>query len=169
MFRNRNLTIGVLLSFGLSFSRSPALANGPFGLGLVLGGPSGISAKYVLSNKNAIAGALAWHYHNGVQIQGDYLWTNSDFIKTSANSIEGYVGVGVRLQTWSGGYCGRYGRCYDYYTYSGTGIGVRVPLGLSYSFNPHPFDTFIEIVPTLDLVPGTGLDLDVALGARFFF
>jgi Protein of unknown function (DUF3996) len=165
---NRPLINFVVLTLSLIIFNLSALANGPFGLGIVLGGPTGISARYLLSNKNSLTGALAWRsYGDGLQIQGDYLWTNSNFIKTSANSIEGYIGVGLRLQTWSGRYCERFGRCYDHY--SGTGFGMRVPLGLSYSFKPYPFDIFVEVVPTLVLIPGTWFGIDAALGGRFYF
>ena len=141
-------------------------ANGPFGLGIIVGNPTGISATYELSSANAVAGALAWHFYNGVQIQGDYLWKDLQLIKTSANPIGGYIGAGLRFQTWSGRWCGRSRVCDDS---RGVGVGVRLPLGFEYALTPHPFHFFLEIVPTLDLIPATDLDLDVALGARFFF
>jgi hypothetical protein len=32
-----------------------------------------------------------------------------------------------------------------------------------------PLDFFLEVVPTLELIPATYLDLDVALGVRYWF
>ena len=47
-------------------------------------------------------------------------------------------------------------------------LGVRVPFGISYLFADMPIDLFFEIVPILDLVPDTDLDLNAAIGARFY-
>jgi hypothetical protein len=32
-----------------------------------------------------------------------------------------------------------------------------------------PVEIFLEIVPGLDLIPGTDFDLDGAIGARYYF
>ena len=48
-------------------------------------------------------------------------------------------------------------------------LGLRVPFGLSYNFKENPFDLFIEITPTLDLVPATDFEIGAALAVRYLF
>jgi hypothetical protein len=45
---------------------------------------------------------------------------------------------------------------------------VRIPLGLSWVAAKAPLDVFLELAPVLDLAPGTDLDLDAAIGVRFW-
>ena len=49
------------------------------------------------------------------------------------------------------------------------GVGIRFPVGSAYLIDGAPVDVFFELVPTLDLVPATSVDLDFALGARYWF
>jgi hypothetical protein len=42
-------------------------------------------------------------------------------------------------------------------------------VGLSYEFDGAPLDVFLEVVPTLDLIPGTAFDLGAGLGLRYYF
>ena len=48
-------------------------------------------------------------------------------------------------------------------------LGVRFPVGIAYLFDGAPVDIFLEVVPTLNLIPETDVDLDAALGARYWF
>ncbi|MFO7949409.1 MAG: hypothetical protein R6U36_03470, partial [Candidatus Fermentibacteraceae bacterium] len=47
-------------------------------------------------------------------------------------------------------------------------LGVRIPLGAAYLFEEAPVEIFLEVVPVVDLVPDTDLDMDAALGARIY-
>jgi len=48
-------------------------------------------------------------------------------------------------------------------------FGIRVPLGIGYLFAEAPFDLFAEIAPILDLTPDTDLEINAAVGVRFYF
>lgn len=145
-------------------------AGGPFGLGVIVGNPTGLSLKYILSPTNAVVGAAAWHLDGGLHLHGDYLFIWPDFIPTRKNPLAGYIGAGARLRTWDDSPCHwNHHRCDDDDDDEEVSLGVRVPFGMAYAFSPHPFEVFAEIVPTLDLVPGTDLDLDLAIGGRFYF
>ena len=48
-------------------------------------------------------------------------------------------------------------------------FGIRVPLGVTYLFEEAPFDVFFELVPVLDLSPDVDLDINVAVGLRYYF
>lgn len=125
-----------------------------FGLGIILGSPTGLSAKLWLSKSNALAAAAAWSFsHKGrFQIHGDYLWHNFGLIKVEEGSFPLYYGLGFRVNLGDE-----------------TEAGVRVPIGLEYLFSRAPFDIFIEVVPVLQVVEKTDFEIDGAIGARFFF
>jgi hypothetical protein len=128
-----------------------------FGLGVILGEPTGISAKAWLSRESAVDAAVAWSVHRDwfLQVHGDLLLHNYRLL--DAQEVRGrlpvYYGLGGRIvlgedDEW---------------------VGIRFPLGVSYLFAKAPFDVFFELVPILDLLPKTDLDLDAAIGARFYF
>ena len=49
-------------------------------------------------------------------------------------------------------------------------VGIRIPLGLDFVFSPDiPLDIFGEVVPLLDLIPGTDFTLNAGLGIRYWF
>jgi hypothetical protein len=129
---------------------------GPFGLGIMAGEPTGISAKLMFRNANAVDAGLAWSLDgdNDFLIQADYLYHNYDLIPVGKGRLPLYFGIGGRLQ---------FRESLD------DKIGVRIPVGLSYIFESAPFDAFVEIVPILDLNPSTEFDLAGAIGGRFYF
>lgn len=136
---------------------SVALAEGgPFGLGIILGEPTGISGKFHLSKTNAIDGALAWSLQddNDLHLHGDYLYHNYSWIITDTGELPVYFGIGGRIKLREK---------HD------DEIGIRFPVGLAYIFEEAPFDIFVEVVPIMNLAPDTDFDLNAAIGGRFFF
>lgn len=136
----------------------PALAEGGgnFGLGVILGEPTGISGKLWISGKSAVDGAAAWSLGNNeaLHLHADYLLHNFTLIEVDKGRLPFYYGIGGRIRFADNG---------DDY------IGVRVPLGLAYLFEGAPLDIFLEVVPILDLAPDTDFDLNAAIGIRYFF
>jgi hypothetical protein len=124
-----------------------------FGLGIIAGEPTGISAAYILSPKATIDAALAYSYvrEGNWQIHSDYLYTGNRLWSEQPVDLDTYMGAGLRLKFEKS-----------------TRFGFRVPLGTAYQFKL-PIQVFGEIVPILDLAPGTDLSIDAAVGARFFF
>lgn len=141
-----------------------------FGMGIMLGEPTGISGKYWMAPDRAVDFGLAWGLWRGgyVHLHGDYLLHNADLIPVSSGSLPLYFGPGLRIRSWSEGGYYRRGRYYDY-DGSRVDIGVRFPVGLAYLVEQAPVDVFFELVPTLDLAPSTGFELDGAIGARYWF
>jgi hypothetical protein len=125
-----------------------------FGLGIILGSPTGLSAKLWLSKSSSFDGALAWSFSRKgrLQIHGDYLWHNFDLIKVEEGSFPLYYGLGFRVN---------FGDEVE--------AGFRFPIGLEYIFPRAPFDVFIEVVPILRVIDKTDFEIDGAMGARFFF
>ena len=129
---------------------------GPFGLGIIVGEPTGVSIKYQMNEKNAIDGAVAWSLSgdNDLHLHGDYLMHWYDIITVSKGQLPLYAGLGARVL---------------FRENRDNHIGLRIPVGLAYLFAGSPFDAFVEIVPVLDFAPDTDFDLEGAIGGRFWF
>ncbi len=139
-----------------------------FGLGIILGEPTGISLKGWQGRSTAIDGALAWSLagNDFFQIHGDYLKHNFSLLKVEKGKLPFYYGIGGRVKFF-GDDNNRTGRNSD--NNDKTRVGVRVPLGLAYLFERTTLDIFLEVVPILDLIPETEFDLNAAIGIRYFF
>jgi hypothetical protein len=125
-----------------------------FGLGVILGEPTGISWKAWSGSRTAVDGAVAWSFEKeaALHLHADLLWHNFGPVKADRGEFNLYYGIGGRVKFEDG-----------------SKLGVRVPLGLGYLFDTAPMDFFIEIVPILDLAPETDFSLNAALGVRYFF
>ena len=125
-----------------------------FGLGILIGEPTGVSAKQWLSGRNAFDLGLAWSFRRSgfFHVHADYLWHFPDAIKGTERFIP-YAGVGGRLGA----------RREDIL------IGVRVVGGLAWWPRKAPIDVFLEIAPIVDLAPATQLSANGGIGIRFFF
>ena len=124
-----------------------------FGLGVIIGEPTGLSLKKWITTTAAIDGAAAWSFVDGsFHVHGDYLLHNSSLFKVEKGKLLFYFGLGGRISTEAE-----------------LRVGVRIPVGLSYAFENSPLDIFFEIGPVLDLIPATDIRLTGGLGIRYFF
>jgi hypothetical protein len=125
-----------------------------FGLGIIIGEPTGLSCKGWTGSRSAIDFAVAWSFEReaAVHLHGDLLWHNFGAVEAERGDINFYYGIGGRVKFEDDGR-----------------VGVRVPLGLGYIFDSAPLDFFLEIVPILDLAPKTDFGLNAAMGMRYYF
>ena len=124
------------------------------GIGIIIGEPTGFSAKHWLSSTTAIDGAVAWSFvdEGAFHIHADYLLHSFHLIRIEEGKLPFYYGIGGRLKTAND-----------------ARLGVRVPLGLAFIFPTTPIDIFLEVVPILDFIPKTDFRINAALGARYYF
>ena len=160
----------LILALSLSTTVAVVAQDSGFGLGAMLGDPTGINAKLWMGDDRALAFGLAWGvWHNGyVHLHADHLFHNMDLLSVSSGRLPLYYGPGLRIRSWNGdGYWHRG----HYYDQDGTrvDVGVRFPVGLAYLFDGAPVDVFVEAVPTLNLIPATSFDLDGGIGVRYWF
>jgi hypothetical protein len=141
----------------VALASSSFAAGGNFGLGVILGEPTGPCFKYWTSGSTAIDGAVAWSFSNdnSLHIHADYLYHRFDLIDVDTGRLPLYFGIGGRIRFAEGN--------------NDDFIGIRVPIGLDYLFDNAPVDIFLEVVPVLDLAPDTDLDFNGAVGVRYFF
>lgn len=146
-------------------------ANKTFGLGLELGSPAGLTAKYFLSDSNALQFGLGWYngYYRdnfGLHVYGDYLWHPVSLVSASAFELPLFVGVGLHFNNFEDR------RDRDRY-YDAYGFGIRVPVGIAFDFNEVPLDIFLQLVPSINFYNGYrddfGLWVDFSIGIRYWF
>ena len=149
-----------LALFVFSPGLSRADAPGPFGVGIVLGDPTGVSANYRLSSERSVDAALAWAFGSdpGFQIHSDYLWHRANLIRDPKISFDLHYGVGGRLMSIR-----------DDKVKDRTRFGLRLPVGLSTSFSQRALEVFGELALGMNLIPATSADLDFGIGARVYF
>ncbi|MFQ6003021.1 MAG: hypothetical protein ACE5KJ_04680 [Candidatus Zixiibacteriota bacterium] len=125
-----------------------------FGLGIILGEPTGISGKLWTGYNTAIDGAVAWSFEkkSSVHLHGDFLHHSFNRARIDEGKLLLYYGIGGRIKFEED-----------------SKVGLRIPLGINYLFARSPFDFFLEIVPILDLAPKTDFSLNGAIGIRYFF
>ncbi len=152
------LAIAVLL---LAATSANALEQDDFGIGVIVGEPTGLSLKYWLDGERAIDAAAAESFseNDSFQLHGDYLIHDYDLF--GADDLPFYYGLGARLKLKDSDGSGR-NRRHDIF-------GIRIPLGVTYIFDDAPIDLFFELVPVLDLSPEVELDIGAAVGLRFYF
>jgi len=125
-----------------------------FGLGIIVGEPTGISFKNWLGSQTAIDGGIAWSFtkNESLHFHLDYLIHNFNIFKTKTYNLALYYGIGGRVKAEEE-----------------SRVGVRIPVGINYLFRGAPLDIFLEIVPVLDLIPGTEFELTGGVGIRYYF
>ncbi|MFQ5708194.1 MAG: hypothetical protein ACE5HO_12125 [bacterium] len=135
--------------------------SGRFGIGMIVGEPTGISLKHWLGDSRAVDFALAWSFenNNSLTIHGDYLIHNFGLIKVNKGRLPFFYGIGGRIKFDDD----------ERRRNDDSRVGVRVPVGLAYLFDNAVLDLFAELVPILDLAPETDFRLNAAVGIRYFF
>jgi hypothetical protein len=148
-----------LLLFIFIFCISAHSQDKGFGLGIIIGEPTGISLKAWMSKTSAVDAGLAWSFVNegSAHIHVDYLHHIYDVIKIESGKLPLYVGIGgrIKIKNNKGNNDNR--------------VGIRIPLGIDYMFASAPVDIFLEIAPILDLTPETKISVNGGLGFRYFF
>ncbi len=143
------LALAILFLSGIARSQEK-----DFGLGIILGEPTGISAKKWLDDKSALDGAVAWSLvtPSSFHLHADYLYHNFNIFNVKKGKLPLYFGIGFRIRI------GDEDR-----------VGIRIPVGICYIFEQSPLDIFFELGPVLDLTPATRLRLTSSVGIRYFF
>jgi len=151
-----------------------------YGVGVMLGDPTGLTGKAWLSRTNAIdvgLGAYAWgppgdcvrggpapavctHAwdQNTMSVHADYLW-ESKIVEGHLAQLDWHIGGGARALFVSGNCAGN---CWD--------LGARAPVGLDLTFQQPTFlEVFFELAPAFYAVPVAFFSFEGALGARGYF
>jgi hypothetical protein len=125
-----------------------------FGLGAIIGEPTGINGKIWSGDYSAVDFAMAWSLDDddAFNFHAGYLVHDYGVFNVTRGRLPLYYGIGGRVLNASD-----------------THLGLRGVLGLNYLFARSPVDLFFEIAPVLDIVPETEMDLEGGVGMRFYF
>jgi hypothetical protein len=127
-----------------------------FGIGIILGEPTGLSGKFWISEDKAFDAALAYSFledNKSFALHADYLYHLNGIIDRHYK-MPLYYGFGVRFRMREN---------------QQNTFGVRGVLGLLVYLREAPVDIFFEVAPVFRLLPDTSIDFDIAIGARYFF
>jgi hypothetical protein len=135
--------------------QSARAQEGGFGLGVIVGEPTGISMKGWMTGSSAIDAGIAWSFSHETtfHIHVDYLLHSFKVISEDGR-LPLYYGIGGRIKT-GGSQKDR--------------VGVRGVIGVAYFFSDAPLDAFIEVAPILDLSPEVDVQFNGGIGIRYFF
>ncbi len=138
-----------------------------YGIGVILGEPTGLSGKYWLNNKEAYDLSVSFRFGSYLYLSGAYLYHNYDVFKKAkyAGAASLYYGAGLRL---IGDSEHHYRKHFDNDSYS-TIVGVRGTIGLSYFIPNQPCEIFLELSPVMNIAPATNLDFSAGVGARYMW
>lgn len=152
----------------------------PFGIGLILGEPTGLSGKYYMGNKMALDFAIGDEYYgrydDGIEIHGDVLWHPAVLTRQPKFTVPFYLGVGARIWDHDYGYYDRNGNFV--WADEVTRLGVRAPFGVLMDFADPRIDVFFELAIAIDLIildrdddryDRRRVDLMGGLGIRYYF
>lgn len=162
------IALCLFLATQVSVAQGSVPGDRKFGLGIILGEPTGLSAKYWTSGTTAFDFGLGWgwggdriggryrgYYDGGSRIHFhmDHLWHSFTAIE-STERFPLYYGIGGRINTGAG--------------YSSS-FAVRGVIGIAWMPRDTPIDLFLELAPSLQLTSQTGFAIDGGFGFRYFF
>jgi hypothetical protein len=118
-------------------------------LGIIVGEPTGISAKFWTGANSAFDLGLAWSFsgQGSMHVHSNYLLHST----LDNPNLAIYYGLGARLLMQND-----------------PKIGIRIPLGLQYVIPDSRLGLFFELAPMLNLIPDTDFDVNGGLGLRYF-
>lgn len=124
------------------------------GVGVILGQPTGLSAKYWINQTSAIDVAAAWNFTppGSIYFQADYLYHVYHLFQVKQGKLPVYFGIGA-----------------DVAVQPSPTIGMRVPIGIEYLFPNAPLGLFVEVGPGLSLYPTTAFQPSGGIGIRYLF
>jgi hypothetical protein len=125
-----------------------------FGVGFVLGIPSGISASLPLGEKNAINGIAGYALNRGANFNllADYVWIENDVLPVESGRVGFYYGPGAFTEISRE-----------------TTAGIHVVAGVDYRFQETPLQIFLQIAPGINVIPDTKIALSGGWGLRYYF
>jgi hypothetical protein len=136
---------------------------GTLGIGIILGEPTGITAKLYLKDDEAIQAAIGSAFiGGGLQLHADYVFHPYILQTRPSFVLPLYVGPGLRLIDYTNGRDN-----------SSFAIGARAVGGLLFDFKEVPLDAFIEVAGVLEYEfrdgAGFGIKLNAGAGVRYYF
>jgi len=124
---------------------------GDVGAGVILGNPTGGTAKLWLAESQALDVGVG--FSTRLTVYGDYLWHSWKVLpQPSEGRLPVYLGLGAQFRA-----------------VSPHEAGLRTVAGIAYWLPRNPIEIFLEVVPVFRLTPSDSVGLDGGLGLRYYF
>ncbi len=164
------ILISAILTF-LVMSALPLKSFAPmgrdFGLGIMIGEPTGLTAKIWTRQNTAFAISLGNSYLGSFRVGLDYVWHFNAFNSSVVNL---YAGPGVAIGIGeSSGWWYKNNDKYWYKQNDEIGLGVRGLFGINIVPRNTPLEFFGEIGIMVGMVPSTHTNAEGAIGIRYYF
>jgi hypothetical protein len=154
----------VLASFASSAhadGRRP-VDKGTFGVGIVLGEPTGVCAKLYLKDDQALQLSVGFAFiKQGIQVDVDYVFHPWVLVDRDAFVMPAYLGPRVRFIEYQGNNGG------DYFA-----PGIGAVIGLLFDFKNVPLDAFLEVAGVGEYGfsgHGGNFAFNAGAGIRYYF
>lgn len=162
-------TVSLILILLISISESKSFSpkNKTFGFGIMLGEPTGLTAKLWVDKEQAIAFGLGNSYLGAFRLGADYLFHFDAF---NSRIVNMYAGPGLAVGFGeSGGWWYHNKNKYWYKENDEIGFGVRGVFGINIVPKRTPLEIFGEVGVLIGMVPATRADVEGSIGIRFYF
>jgi hypothetical protein len=137
----------VLVALSATAFSEPLDKRDEFGLGAILGEPSGVNAQFYWGARSSIGVTAAWSLRDWFFVSADYQVLNR--LGDAPPEWHWFYGIGAYLGTP---------------TNSHGLIGGRIPLGIKYRIPGSVVDIWGEVVPALQLLPDTQGEIHGGIG-----
>lgn len=160
----------LIFIFLLALPLSGWAQNKNLAVGVFIGSPTSLTAKYWTTQKSAYQFSLAFDFDDYILVTGDYLLHYPGTFKTTEsfiNSLVPYIGFGgIAVVTTEDrrrddDYLGKE---------SGSlGLGLRIPMGVEWRSTDPSISVYFEFSPGISIIPETSALFMGGLGIRFHF
>lgn len=165
----RLVVVLILLMAGAAHGRNPG--RGGKGLGLSLGDPTGLNFKAFLGRGTAIDATLGLGFIGGrhLALNLGVVW-QKPLGHLGGAPVDWYWGLGGKLGLYDDDHDHDHGDGkHHHHDDDELRLGARAPIGVSIIFSKVPLDLFLEVAAGLWIIEDVDLDLDGAIGVRFWF
>src|SRR4051812_39262917 len=157
------IVLAVTASSAAAEGGSTRADKGTLGVGIILGEPTGVSAKLYLSDDQAIQAAVGFAFvGGGLHLHADYVFHPYILQERPSFVLPFYFGPGLRVIDY------RNVAANDYFA-----VGIRAVAGLLFDFKTVPLDAFVEGAIGIEyrFADGKGLGpiFNGAAGVRYYF
>jgi hypothetical protein len=156
----RVFTVISLIVLILAASGALKAAERKFGVGFILGSPSGVTGKLFLNKSSAVDAGLGVAAGDGFYLYADYLMHFGGVFPV--DNLDVYFGLGPGYHHYEK----EHKRNEDE---EENRLEARLPVGLEYFIDKVPLGVFLEIAPALRIVPDIDFDFRGGIGLRYYF
>jgi hypothetical protein len=138
-----------------------------WGLGAVIGAPTGLSANYFLSETRTVHTTLAYDFggNDRLQIASHYQWRMNN-LQFENIKLGWFYGAGARLAFHDDD---NHNDKHDHDDDGDVDFGPSGTIGIFHEFEKVPLEVFLKGNLTVNLISDTDVDADVMLGLHYNF